>query len=229
MSMNKLSFEILDGIAVLTLDNPPVNSLGVELRQALTAGVERANADPKVAVLVLIGSGAGFSGGADIREFGTPKAVAHPNLRTVISEIEDSAKPVIAAVGGVCMGGGLELAMACHYRVGVPKAKIALPEVKLGLLPGAGGTQRLPRLLGVEAALNMIVSGATVASEKLRDTPLFDAFGEGDLQQSAVSFARRVIAEKRGRKRVRDLKLDMANAEAFFQFARNTIKAVAGP
>src|SRR6204780_1690613 len=113
MSMKKLSFEIQDGIAVLTLDNPPVNSLGIELRQALMAGVERANADPNVAAIVLIGSGAGFSGGADIREFGTPKAVAHPNLRTVISEIEDSAKPVIAAIGGVCMGGGLELALAC--------------------------------------------------------------------------------------------------------------------
>ncbi len=229
MSMNKLSFEINDGIAVLTLDNPPVNSLGVELRQALTAGVERANADPKVAAIVLIGSGAGFSGGADIREFGTPKAVAHPNLRTVISEIEDSAKPVIAAVGGVCMGGGLELAMACHYRVGVPKAKIALPEVKLGLLPGAGGTQRLPRLLGVEAALNMIVSGAPVASEKLEGTPLFDAFGDGNLRDSALRFARRVIAEKMPPKKVRDLQLDMPNAEAYFQFARNTVKSVAGP
>jgi 3-hydroxyacyl-CoA dehydrogenase len=229
MSRNKLSFEIEDGIAVLTLDNPPVNSLGVELRQALMAAVERANADPKVAAIVLIGSGAGFSGGADIREFGTPKAVAHPNLRTVISEIEDSAKPVIAAVGGVCMGGGLELAMACHYRVGVPGGKIALPEVKLGLLPGAGGTQRLPRLLGVEAALNMIVSGAPVASEKLKDTPLFDAFGEADLQGSALHFARRVIAEKMPPKKVRDLQLDMPNAEAYFQFARNTVKTVAGP
>ena len=229
MSMNKLSFEINDGIAVLMLDNPPVNSLGVELRQALTAGVERANADPQVAAIVLIGSGAGFSGGADIREFGTPKAVAHPNLRTVISEIEDSAKPVIAAVGGVCMGGGLELAMACHYRVGVPKAKIALPEVKLGLLPGAGGTQRLPRLLGVEAALNMIVSGAPVASEKLEGTPLFDAFGDGDLRDGALRFARRVVAEKMPPKKVRDLQLDMPNAEAYFQFARNTVKSVAGP
>jgi len=229
MSMNKLSFEILDGIAVLTLDNPPVNSLGVELRQALMAGVERANDDPKVAAIVLIGSGAGFSGGADIREFGTPKAAAHPNLRTVISEVEDSAKPVIAAVGGVCMGGGLELAMACHYRVGVPKAKIALPEVKLGLLPGAGGTQRLPRLLGVEAALNMIVSGATVASEKLEGTPLFDAFGDGDLRDGALRFARRVIAEKLPPKKVRDLQIDMPNAEAYFQFARNTVKSVAGP
>ena len=229
MSMNKLNFEIQDGIAVLTLDNPPVNSLGVELRQALTAGVERANADPKVAAIVLIGSGAGFSGGADIREFGTPKAVAHPNLRTVISEIEDSAKPVIAAVGGVCMGGGLELAMGCHYRVGVPGAKIALPEVKLGLLPGAGGTQRLPRLLGVEAALNMIVSGATIASEKLKASPLFDAFGDDDLLESALRFARRVVAEKMALRKVRDLTLDMPNAVAYLQFARNTVKAVAGP
>jgi len=229
MSTNKLSFEIRDGIAVLKLDNPPVNSLGFELREALVAGLDRANADPSVAAIVLIGSGAGFSGGADIREFGTPKAVAHPNLRTVISEIEDSAKPVIAAVGGVCMGGGLELAMGCHYRVGVPGAKIALPEVKLGLLPGAGGTQRLPRLLGVEAALNMIVSGATIASEKLKATPLFDAFGDDDLLESALRFARRVVAEKMPLKKVRDLVLDMPNAEAYLQFARNTVKAVAGP
>jgi 3-hydroxyacyl-CoA dehydrogenase len=227
--MNKLSFDVKDGIAVLRLDNPPVNSLGFELREALAAGLARANADPAVAAIVLIGSGSGFSGGADIREFGTPKAVAHPNLRTVISEIENSAKPVIAAIGGVCMGGGLELAMACEYRVGVAGGRIALPEVKLGLLPGAGGTQRLPRLLGVEAALNMIVSGATVASEKLRDTPLFDAFGEGDLLESALTFARRIALEKRGRKRVRDLKIDMPNAEAYLQFARNTIKSVAGP
>jgi 3-hydroxyacyl-CoA dehydrogenase len=229
MSMNKLSFEVKDGIAVLMLDNPPVNSLGHELREALVAGLERANGDPGIEAMVLIGSGAGFSGGADIREFGTPKAVAYPNLRTVIIEVEDSAKPVIAAVGGVCMGGGLELALACHYRVGIPGARIALPEVKLGLLPGAGGTQRLPRLLGVEAALNIIVSGATVPSEKLRDTPLFDAFGDGDLLENALIFARRVIAEGLGLRRVRDLRLDMPNAEAYFQFARNMIKAAAGP
>ena len=127
------------------------------------------------------------------------------------------------------MGGGLELALGCHYRVGVPGARIALPEVKLGLLPGAGGTQRLPRVIGAEAALNMIVSGATVASEKLRGTPLFDAFAEGDLLDRALAFARRVVAEKLGVRRVRDLKVDMPNAEAFFQFARNTAKAVAGP
>jgi 3-hydroxyacyl-CoA dehydrogenase len=179
--------------------------------------------------VVLIGSTAGFSAGADIREFGTPKAAAYPNLRDVIGEVEQSAKPLIAAIGGVCMGGGLELALGCHYRVAVSGARMALPEVKLGLLPGAGGTQRLPRLLGVEAALNLIVSGATVSSDKLRGTPLFDAFADGDLLQGAVTFARRVVAEGLGRKRVRDLTLDGYGAEAFFQFARNTIKAAAGP
>ncbi len=227
--MSKLNFEIRGGAAILRLDNPPVNSFGHELRQELLSGLARANADPGVEVIVLIGSGAGFSGGADIREFGTPKASAYPNLRTLIGEIEASPKPVIAAIGGVCMGGGLELALACDYRVAVAGARIALPEVKLGLLPGAGGTQRLPRLLGVEPALNMIVSGATIASEKLRGTPLFDAFGDGDLLESALIFARRVIAEGLGRRRVRDLKPQMPNAEAYFQFARNTVKAVAGP
>jgi len=227
--MSKLSFEVQDGVAVLTLEDPPVNSLGFELRQAVLEALGRANADAGVAAIVLIGSGAGFSGGADIREFGTPKALAHPNLRTLIGEIEESVKPVIAAIGGVCMGGGLELALGCDYRVGVPAARIALPEVKLGLLPGAGGTQRLPRVIGPEAALNMIVSGATVAAEKLRDTPLFDAFGDGDLRTIALAFARRVIAEKMGRRRVRDLTPLMPNAESFFQFARNTVKSVAGP
>jgi 3-hydroxyacyl-CoA dehydrogenase len=227
--MNKLSFEVTDGIAVIKLDNPPVNSLGLELRTALMAGLERANADAAVKAVVLIGAGTGFSGGADIKEFGGPKALAYPNLRTLVSEVEDSAKPVIAAIGGVCMGGGVELALACHFRVGSPGARIALPEVKLGILPGAGGTQRLPRLLGVEAALNIIVSGATIASEKLRGTPLFDAFGDGDLLENALKFAHRVIAEGLPRKRVRDLKIDMPNAEAYLQFARNSIKTVAGP
>jgi 3-hydroxyacyl-CoA dehydrogenase len=227
--MSKVSFEVQDRIAVLRLDSPPVNSLGHELREALVAGVARANADPGIDALVLIGSPAGFSAGADIREFGTSKAIAYPNLRDVIGEFEDSAKPVIAAVGGVCMGGGLELALGCHYRVGVAGARIALPEVKLGLLPGAGGTQRLPRLLGLEPALNLIVSGATVSSDKLRDTPLFDDFADGDLLEGAVTFARRVVAQGLGSKRVRDLKLDVPGAEAFFQFARNALKAAAGP
>ncbi|MDP9082449.1 MAG: 3-hydroxyacyl-CoA dehydrogenase NAD-binding domain-containing protein [Pseudomonadota bacterium] len=227
--MNKVDFELRAGIAIVTLNNPPVNSLGHELRAALLEAVEQANADSGVSAIVLIGSSVGFSGGADIREFATPKAAAAPDLRTVIREIEASPKPVIAAIDGVCMGGGLELALACHYRVGTPGAKIALPEVKLGLLPGAGGTQRLPRLIGVEPALNMIVSGATVAAEKLRDTPLFDALGAGDLLAIALDFAHRVVTENLPLRRVRDLKLSMPNAEAYLQFARNTVKAVAGP
>jgi 3-hydroxyacyl-CoA dehydrogenase len=228
MSTSKAGLEIKDGIAVLKFDNPPVNSLGLELRQAIVEGIERANSDPEALAIVLIGAGSGFSGGADIREFGTPRASTQPHLMTVISTVEGSAKPVIAAIGGVCMGGGLELALGCHYRVAAAGAKIALPEVKLGLLPGAGGTQRLPRVIGAEAALNMIVSGATVASEKLRGTPLFDAFTEGDLLDAAIAFARKVVTEKLGVRRVRDVKVNMPNHEAFFQFARNTAKAVAG-
>jgi 3-hydroxyacyl-CoA dehydrogenase len=227
--MNKAGLEVRDGVAVLSLDNPPVNSLGLELRQGIVAAIEGANNDAAVSAIVIIGKGSGFSGGADIREFGTPKALQQPNLHTVLDVVESSAKPVIAALGGTVMGGGLELALACHYRVGSAGAKIALPEVKLGLLPGAGGTQRLPRLLGAEHSLNMIVSGATVPSEKLRGTPLFDAFAEGDLLQSAVSFARKVVSEGRGTRRVRDIKPAMPNYEAFFAFARNTVKAVAGP
>ena len=227
--MNKVHYAVKDGVAVLTLDSPPVNSLSLELRQAILAGMGRANDDLGVAAIIMIGSSAGFSGGADIREFGTPKATAQPTLATLIAAIERSAKPVIAAVGRLAMGGGLELALGCHFRVGARGAKIALPEVKLGLLPGAGGTQRLPRLLGAEAALNMIVSGDTVAAEALRATPLFDDFAEEELLPAALAFAQRVVREKRTATRIRDARPSMPNHEAFFQFARNSVKAVAGP
>jgi 3-hydroxyacyl-CoA dehydrogenase len=220
--------ELRGSIAVVRLENPPVNSLGYELRQKLMQSIEQANDNPAIDAIILIGSGAGFSGGADIREFGTSKAAAQPNLHTLISALEDSVKPVIAAISGVCMGGGLELALGCHYRVAAAGAKIALPEVKLGLLPGAGGTQRLPRMIGAEAALNMIVSGAIVPSEKLRATALFDAFADGDLLEAALAFAGRIKVEKLGLKRVRDINPVMPNHEAFFGFARNTAKAVAG-
>src|SRR5271166_730742 len=226
--MSNLDFEVNGAVAVLRLNNPPVNSLGLEMRRLIVDAVARAEADPAVGAIVLIGSGKGFSGGADIREFGTPKSYAEPHLLTVIRAIEDCTKPVIAAIDGICMGGGLELALACHYRIGAESARLALPEVKLGLLPGAGGTQRLPRVIGVEAALNMIVSGATVSPEKLRGTHLFDALAQADLTTSARDFARTVVAERRGIKRVRDLAIQMPNAEAFFQFARNSVKAAAG-
>src|SRR6187397_655998 len=142
-------YELHDGVAVITLDNPPVNGLGHATRSGVASGIERANADPSVNVVVIIGAGKAFSGGADIREFNTPKATAEPRLVTVIRQIEASAKPVVAAIGGACMGGGLELALGCHFRVARGDAKIAFPEVKLGLIPGAQGTQRLPRLVGL--------------------------------------------------------------------------------
>ena len=155
-------YEVRDGVAILTLDNPPVNGLSYALRVAFAEGLEKANADDSVKAVVVTGAGKAFSGGADITEFGSPKAVAEPNLLSLIRACELSNKPVVAAIHSVAMGGGLELALGCHYRVTAPGANIALPEVKLGLIPGAGGTQRLPRVLGVEAALNIIVSGEPV-------------------------------------------------------------------
>ncbi len=145
----------------------------------------------------------------------------------MITVIESATKPVIAAIGGICMGGGLELALGCHFRVVAPKTQIALPEVKLGLLPGAGGTQRLPRLIGLEYALNMIVSGETVASDQFRGTPLFDEFVEGDLLEGALAFAAKVIAEKRPAKRVRDLKVRHPKPEAYLLWAKNAVGAMA--
>ncbi|MFM7483149.1 MAG: enoyl-CoA hydratase/isomerase family protein, partial [Burkholderiaceae bacterium] len=161
------SFSEHGDVAVITLDNPPVNGLGFATRSAIVEGVQRAVDDEAIRAVVLIGSGKGFSGGADIREFNTPKALQEPSLHTVIRNIESCTKPVIAAIHGLAMGGGLELALGCHYRVASAGAQIALPEVKLGILPGAGGTQRLPRMIGLQQALDMIVFGAPVRSEKL--------------------------------------------------------------
>ena len=223
--MSQTSYATDGAVAVITLGNPPVNGLGHELRSGILAGLDRASADPSVTAVVLIGAGKAFSGGADIKEFNTPKLSAEPMLGTVIAAIEQSQKPVIAAIHGMAMGGGLELALGCHFRVASPGAQISLPEVKLGLLPGAGGTQRLPRLVGVETALNLIVSGASVPSEHLKG--LFDEIVEGDLPRGAVAFANKVVAEKRPLKLVRDLPNSHPNPEAFLQFARNTVAAVA--
>ena len=221
-----------DAVAVITLDNPPLNGLNHELRSGVAAGIDRASADALVAAVIIIGAGRAFSSGADIREFNTPNATAEPALRTVIRIVEASSKPVIAAIGGLAMGGGLELALGCHFRVATPGAKIALPEVKLGLVPGAGGTQRLPRAIGVEAALNMIVSGTPVPSEQFMGTLLIDEIIEGpflenELLQGALAFARKVVAERRPLTRLRDVNIEFPNADAFFQFARNSVGALA--
>jgi 3-hydroxyacyl-CoA dehydrogenase len=222
------SYEVRGAVAVITLNNPPVNGLGYDTRKAVAEAVERAEDDAAVEVIVITGAGKAFSGGADIKEFGSPKALAEPNLLSLIARIEDAAKPVVAAIHTVCMGGGLELSLGCHYRVVSPGAAIALPEVKLGILPGAGGTQRLPRAIGVEAALNMIVSGEPVKSELLAQIPgqkLFDRVIEGDLIEGALAFAAE-IADARPLPKVRDLKCKHPDGDAFFGFARNTVKAM---
>ena len=151
------SYQVTDGVAVISLDNPPVNGLGQSTRAGIVDGIQKAQADAAVQAVVIIGSGKVFCGGADIREFGSPKAFAEPNLHVTIEAVERSAKPVVAAIHGVAMGGGLELALGCHYRVAVPSARFGFPEVNLGIIPGAGGTQRLTRVVGAAKAKELIL------------------------------------------------------------------------
>ncbi|MTW13954.1 3-hydroxyacyl-CoA dehydrogenase [Pseudoduganella eburnea] len=223
-------YAVHGSIAVISLNNPPVNGLGLATRSAAIEGIRRAEQDPAIKAIVLTGAGKAFSGGADIKEFNSSKALTEPTLHSLIRAVEGCAKPIVAAIHAVAMGGGLELALGCHYRVALPGAQIALPEVKLGLLPGAGGTQRLPRVLGLEMALNMIVSGTPVLSEKLAGTAIFDKLlpAGADLVAEACAFAEG-IADLRPLPKVRDRKVDYPDHEAFLQFSRNTVKAVAGP
>ena len=224
-------YKVHGDVAVITMNNPPVNGLGYATRVGLTDGLAKANADASVKAIVITGAGKAFSGGADIKEFGSPKAVAEPNLLSVILAVENSPKPVVAALHSVAMGGGLELALGCHYRIAAPGTSVALPEVKLGLIPGAGGTQRLPRVLGVETALNMIVSGEPVKSELLAGLPgqkLFDkmAASPESLAQEALAYARSV-ADTRPLPLVRNLPCKHPLGDAYFQFARNMVKGMA--
>jgi 3-hydroxyacyl-CoA dehydrogenase len=225
--MSSAHYEVNGQTAVIRLDNPPVNGLGLELRRGIVGGILKAEADNAVKAVIIIGSDRAFSGGADISEFGTDKATTEPNLNTVINYVESSRKPVIAAISGACMGGGLELALGCHYRLAKPDAQIALPEVKLGLLPGAGGTQRLPRLIGAEHALNMIVSGSVMPAKQFKGSPLFDELVNGELLDAAIAYASKVVSENLPLKKVRDLKAKHPNPEGFFMFTRNTVGAMA--
>jgi 3-hydroxyacyl-CoA dehydrogenase len=214
------SYQVTDGVAVITLDNPPVNGLGQGTRAGIVDGISKAQADAAVSAVVIIGSGKVFCGGADIKEFGSPKAYATPDLHVALEAVEQSSKPVVAAIHGVAMGGGLELALACNYRVVAPGTQIALPEVNIGIVPGAGGTQRLPRAVGVEAALQMITTGASVPSDKLFKAPgqkLFDKLVDGDLLSAAIAFAKDV-AGVRPLPSVRQLSVAApADPEAFNQ------------
>jgi 3-hydroxyacyl-CoA dehydrogenase len=177
---------IQDGIAVITLDNPPVNSLGHALRERIVQQLDVAQADPSVRAIVLAGSDKAFSAGADVTEFGTPLQFQEPILRSVLAAVEASRKPVVAALAGVALGGGLELALSCHGRVSLESARVGLPEVTLGLIPGSGGTQRLPRLIGAGAALALILSGQPRGAKDLATSGLFDAVVGEDVISAAL-------------------------------------------
>jgi 3-hydroxyacyl-CoA dehydrogenase len=222
--MNPIQYQQHDTIAVLTLDNAPVNGLGHALRLGVSRGIERAHADDSVRAIVIIGARDCFSAGADIREFGTPMVLAEPQLPTLIRELEACQKPVVAALQGPVLGGGLELALGCHYRVASAGAQIGMPEIKLGLLPGAGGTQRLPRAVGLETAVNLILSGNPVPSGDLAQSGLFSRLIEGDLLAGAIAFARE-IAERRPLPLLRGTSVQHAQPDAFLQFCRNSVRA----
>ena len=197
-----VQFERRGRIGIISVDNPPVNALGQAVRQGLIDALGKALADSDVQAVVLIGKGRTFVAGADISEFGKPHK--DPPFSAVLERLDGSTKPIVAALHGTALGGGLELALGCNYRVAVSDAKCGLPEVKLGILPGAGGTQRLPRLIGVPKALEMIVSGEPIGAVEAKSLGLVDQLVDGDLLAGAIAFAEGVAA-KRPLPRVRDL------------------------
>ena len=209
------------GVAVITFQNPPVNALGIGLRKGIAEAIDKAAADGGVTALVLTGGGRCFSGGADIREFGSPPI--EPMLRGIIDRAETSMKPVVAAVHGVAFGGGFELALGCHFRVAAPSAQFALPEVKLGLIPGAGGTQRLPRLIGAEKALGIVLTGNPVGVDDARSLGIVDEVAGGDPVAAAVAFAEARVADASALKRARDLDVSEP-PDGFFDGQRRKIE-----
>ncbi|MEX0582874.1 MAG: 3-hydroxyacyl-CoA dehydrogenase NAD-binding domain-containing protein [Sneathiella sp.] len=238
-----VSYEAKGTVGVITIDSPPVNALSQAVRAGIKGGIEAAVKDDSVTAVVLACAGRTFIAGADITEFGKPPQ--EPGLNDVIATMESSTKPVVAAVHGTALGGGLETALGCHYRVANPGAKVGLPEVKLGILPGAGGTQRLPRVVGVPMALEMITSGNPIGAKKALEVGLVDEVVEGDLTEGAIAFAKKVVAEGRPLVKISEQngKLEEArknpaifdefrksNARKFrgFQAPENCIKAIEG-
>jgi 3-hydroxyacyl-CoA dehydrogenase len=217
-------------VAVITVDNSPVNALSQHVRQGLSDGIKQATADSAVQAIVIVCAGRTFIAGADISEFGKPPAA--PGLHGVLDMIEGSSKPVIAAIHGTALGGGLEVTLACHYRVGVKDARFGLPEVKLGLLPGAGGTQRLPRVVGAQKALAMIVGGDPIRADEALKVGLIDEVVDGDLAAAGVAFAEKVLNEKRPLKKIRDLTDKIAEAkgkpEIFAEFRKSVARQTRG-
>lgn len=214
-----VSYERKDNIGVITINNPPVNALGHAVRLGLCDALSRGENDPQVDALVLIGANKRFSAGADIREFGKPRA--QPVLTDVIHTIESAHKLTVAAIEGVALGGGMELSLGCDYRIARRGARIGLPEVSLGILPGAGGTQRLPRLIGASRALELICSGRPVDADKLLAMGVLDAVVEDDLESEALDFARKLIEKKAHKRPVRAMKVDCETPDIFETFERS--------
>ena len=218
-----VSYSIQDKIGVISVDSPPVNALSQRVREGILDAVRKAQKDKSEAV-VLCCKGRTFIAGADITEFGKPPL--EPGLSEVLSAMENSSKPIIAAIHGAALGGGFEVALACHYRCAVAGARVGLPEVKLGLLPGAGGTQRVPRIAGIRAAFDMIVSGNPIAAAKARDMGLVNEIIDGDLVEGAISYARDLVDSGAPLKRIRDVNIDPATIEpGFFEQARKRVNA----
>src|ERR1700716_455420 len=208
-------------IAILTVNNPPVNALAAGVRDGIKEGVEAFGKDPNIDAIVLIGGGRTFIAGADIREFGKPPKGA--NLNDVIATMENSPKIVVAALHGTPLGGGLETALGAHYRVSLASTRVGLPEVHLGLLPGAGGTQRLPRLTGAKYALDAIFAGRHIPAPEAKNKGIIDAIVEGDLLAGAVAHAQMLVAQNAPRRRVRDLSVTLESPDLF----KETEKAIA--
>ncbi|HVJ11169.1 MAG TPA: 3-hydroxyacyl-CoA dehydrogenase NAD-binding domain-containing protein [Burkholderiales bacterium] len=213
-------YAVRDGIAVITMNNPPVNGLGNALRARLMECLNQADADAAVKGAVIIGSARFFSGGADIREFNQKRLP--PDLPDVNDRQEAMKKPLVAAIGGFALGGGLELALGCHYRVAAPKSQVGLPEVKLGILPGSGGTQRLPRIIPMAEAVRLMTTGAMLPVEKAKEYGLIDEIVQGDLLEGALSFMKKVLGKPLPRIRDRKAQLE-GDPKAFFAQVREQV------
>src|SRR5271154_5860252 len=227
-SLVKISKDKDNDVAIITIDNPPVNALSPGVPEGIAAAIDEMNGDPAVKAAVVIGGGRTFVAGADIKEFGKMTSGGRRgSLLPLLLHIEDSGKPVVMAVHGTAFGGGLELAMAGHYRVASPTAQVGQPEVKLGIIPGAGGTQRLPRLVGVAKAVEMCAEGKPISAREAASLGLIDRLIEGDLLAGAVAFAREIASEPvpKTRERTEKLGTSAENAAGFaatFASARAT-------
>src|SRR6202049_387903 len=216
----------IDGIAVVTIDNPPVNALSSAVSAGIATAVAQIESDPSIQAVVFIGAGRTFVAGADIKEFGeltSGKIICRESLKPLLMRIEDLPKPVVMAIHGTAFGGGLELAMAGHYRIALPSAQVGKPEVKLGIIPGGAGTQRLPRLAGVAKAVEMCADGNPISAKEALKYNIVDRLIEGDLPAGALAFAREVADKPAPRTRERNEKLGKPEENAaIFAAARDT-------